>query len=82
VTNRSRFLLVHGADPKRWAARYGIEPFTAPCADCGAALTTSIPLVVGRLRGLVAPRCVCGNDRPPYCVVGLDLADIFSGGRV
>ena len=67
---REKFLLVLGSDPKRWAERFGIEPFSHPCIDCGEMLSTSLPFACDSLRGLIAPRCSCGNDRPPYCVVG------------
>lgn len=69
---RSRFLLVLGADPKRWAARFGIRPFTHPCGRCGRMLTTSIPFACGTFRGLISPQCLCGNDRPPYGIVRRD----------
>lgn len=69
--NRAKFMVVHGADPGRWAARYGIEPFTHPCR-CGLPCTTSIPFFRGRLRGLLSPTCPCGNDRTPYCAVSVD----------
>jgi hypothetical protein len=73
MLDRSAWLLVHGADPVRWAKRYGIEPFTAPCYGCDAPLTTSIPFACENLRGLVAPACGCGTDaRPPYGVVAVD----------
>lgn len=58
------FLVAHGADPKRWAARHGIEPFTVACESCGRPKTTSIPMAAadGR-RGLLAPRCACSGTR-------------------
>lgn len=67
--NRKRFLRVYGADAKRWAARHGLAPFTAPCSRCGEQLHTSVPFAAGLLRGLIAPTCTCGNARTPYCVV-------------
>jgi len=76
--DRSRFLLVLGATPAPWAERWGIEPFSHPCNECGLLLTTSVPFAVGTLRGLVAPRCVCGNERTPWCVVRAWVAgDLF-----
>jgi hypothetical protein len=71
MLNRDSFFVVHGADPKRWCARYGLEPFTIPCnARCGRDVTTSIPFVRGELRGLIAPVCECGCIDTPYCAVG------------
>lgn len=73
-------LVVHGVTVAEWTARYGVEPFTTPCSDCGAPLTASIPFVRGTLRGLIAPRCTCGNDRTPYVVVrDPKHGDLFSG---
>jgi hypothetical protein len=69
MLDRSQFLVVHGAYPKAWADRYGIEPFTQPCYNCDAPMTTSIPFACGAFRGLVAPECRCGEDFPPYCAV-------------
>jgi len=62
-------LIVHGVDPKRWCEVHGFTPFTAPCQECGLPLTTSLPMVWGKLRGMRAPVCVCGNTRTPYGVV-------------
>lgn len=69
IVDRSRILVAHGVTVEQWTERYGCEPFSHPCGDCGRELTTSIPFAYGRLRGLIAPACECGNDRPPYCVV-------------
>jgi hypothetical protein len=66
---RSRVLVIHGQDPEAWAERYGIEPFSYPCSDCGKDLTTTVPFALGELRGLFAPACSCGNEQTPYCVV-------------
>lgn len=68
---RSRWLLVHGADPLKWARRYEIEPFSHPCYYCGVVQSTTIPFAAGGLRGMVAPSHEChGQHRePPYCVV-------------
>jgi len=68
--NRSRFMIVaHGVSAKRWIQRYGLEPFTVPCTDCGALLTTSIPIAYRQLRGLITPQCSCGSSDRPYCFV-------------
>lgn len=67
--DRERFLLVFGVDGQRWAKRYGIEPASAACYHCGEELTTTLPFALGCLRGLVAPKCACGNVNTPYCVV-------------
>lgn len=74
---RATFLLVLGADPERWARRYGIAPFTHPCAGCGASCTTSIPFAAGDHRGLIAPVCACGHPTPPYALVRADGGDIL-----
>jgi hypothetical protein len=75
--DRARFILVLGADPVKWAKRWGIEPGSAPCYFCKAELTTSIPFAVDGLRGLVAPTCACGNKNTPYCVVAAKGGDIL-----
>ncbi len=69
MSRRRAWLFVHGLDPAKWARRFGIEPFAYPCSLCGALLTTSLPFLVGALRGLVAPPCACGNELTPYAVV-------------
>lgn len=62
--------------------RYGLTPFTAPCQECGERLTTTIPIAYGTLRGLRAPRCVCGNERTPYAVVRDPRhGDLLSGSK-
>ncbi len=69
--NRESYLRVFGVDPAKWARRYGLEPFTVGCKECGLAMSTTIPVARGKLRGLLAPVCECGNADTPYCVVGL-----------
>jgi hypothetical protein len=69
-----QFLYVHGYDPKRWASRFGIEPVTAPCQDCGRVMTTTLALVAGPFRGL-AIDCPCGSH-VPYCFVRA-VGDLF-----
>jgi hypothetical protein len=83
MMDRSRFLVATGVDPIRWASRFDIEPASAPCGDCGRTLTTSLPFAVGKLRGLVAPTCTCGNVLTPYCVVAAegDLLAIMTRRR-
>lgn len=66
-----------GIDCDKWAKRYGLEPFSAPCDSCGAVLKTTIPIAVGSLRGLRAPMCTCGCGRPPYCVVESRMRDLL-----
>jgi len=80
--NRSRFLFPIGTDPQRWAERYDLTPFTGPCSDCGAMLTTTLPFVNGDLAGLAAPGCECGNENTPYCMIAKPGApDILSAER-
>lgn len=74
---RATFLLVLGADPERWAKRYGIEPFTHPCIVCGESCTTSIPFAARGFRGLIAPRCACGHRTTPYALVRADGGDLI-----
>jgi len=59
----------YGLDPKQWAARHGIEPFSAPCQDCGVVQETILPMMHGPYRGL-AIDCQCGSH-VPYCLVGV-----------
>lgn len=67
--NRKHFLILYGVDPVRWARRWGLEPFTHPCSECGALLTTTLPFARDTLRGIIAPPCACGNTCTPYEVV-------------
>lgn len=71
--HRTSWLVLHNGDPERWARRHAIEPFSHPCSDCGAELMTTIPFMVrySEMRGLVAQKCVCGNEGTPYCIVGI-----------
>jgi len=68
-------LYVHGVSAERWTARYGVEPFSHPCSQCGEMLTTSLPFVQGRIHGLAAPPCKCGNDCTPYAILMEDLPE-------
>jgi hypothetical protein len=65
----SKRWLVYGISQEAWTRRFGVEPFSHPCSECGEVLTTSLPFVQGQMRGLSAPRCKCGNDHTPYAVV-------------
>ena len=84
MTRRSPPCLdVHGVTVAQWTARFGVEPFSHPCA-CGAMLTTSIPFAQGQLRGLRAPPCENGchdeRNRPPYAFVRAPQhGDLFGG---
>lgn len=69
--NRAGFLRVLNQDPKRWSSRHGVEAFTIECRFCGVDMVTSIPFAYGKLRGLIAPVCECGNDDTPYAIVGM-----------
>lgn len=69
--HRTSWLVLHNGDQERWSRRHGIERFSYPCSDCGMVLTTTIPFASGEMRGLVAPKCVCGNEGTPYCIVGI-----------
>lgn len=66
---RNNFLYVYGVSSEQWAKRFGLEPFTYPCSECGIELTTTIPFAYDQLRGLAAPTCACGNEKTPYCLV-------------
>lgn len=73
-------LYVHGTTVAEWTRRYGIEPFTYPCSECGRPCRTTIPFVQGTLRGLQSPPCECGNDRTPYAIVrDPKHGDLFTG---
>lgn len=65
------FLALLGGDPVRWARRHGIEPFTTPCDGCDSPKATTIPIARGTQRGLMAPRCGCGDPSDTYCLVGV-----------
>lgn len=69
VTGFERMKRVFGVDAESWARRHGITPYTGPCQECGRERTTSVPFADGDLRGLIAPRCECGHEGTPYCVV-------------
>lgn len=62
-------LFVHGITTAEWTRRYGVEPFSHPCSECGRVLTTTLPFAQGTLRGLEAPTCECGNERTPYAML-------------
>ena len=70
----ARFI-IYGVTAEEWTARYGIEPFSHPCSECGQMLTTTLPFVHGHIRGLQAKRCECGNERTPFSVI-LDADDV------
>lgn len=77
-------LYVYGVTVESWTRKYGVQPFSHPCAGCGTILTTSIPFAQGTLRGLEAPECVngCHNEasRPPYALVrDPKHGDLFDG---
>lgn len=80
VFNWQRFLIVHGMDAEKWAKRYDLEPFSHSCSKCGVMLTTTLPIALGQLRGLMAPRCDCGNQESPVYVVVRDprFGDLLS----
>lgn len=76
-------LTVHGVTVEQWTARYGIEPFSHPCSECGRVLTTTIPFAQGTIRGLRAPDCECGNDATPFGMVrDPAFGDLLTGGAV
>ena len=60
---------VYGVTAEEWTARYGVEPFSHPCGECGRTLTTTLPFAQGQLRGLQAPPCECGNKQTPFALV-------------
>jgi hypothetical protein len=80
VMNPARFFVVLGTGAAQWAARYNIEPFSVPCDLCGAEQSTTQPFAYQSFRGLVAPKCQCGSDSTPYCVVAAPGArDLLTG---
>lgn len=77
----THFLLIHGQDPKKWAARYGIDPCEYPCDYCKKIQKTTIPFACGQFRGLIAERCCDERQSPLYCFVrDPKYGDLFSGG--
>jgi hypothetical protein len=79
MNGKPRFL-VYGVSVAEWTKRYGVEPFSHPCYECGRVLSTSIPFVQGTLRGLQAPQCECGHPNPPYAMVrDPAYGDLFTG---
>jgi hypothetical protein len=73
-------LLIYGADPVRWANRWGLVPFSTPCLACGRLKHTSIPFVRHQMRGLMAPPCECGDPARTYCIVrDYRFGDLFGG---
>lgn len=68
--------MIHGAligttpASAKWMRKWGVEPFTAPCTECGKPLTTTLPLAhASGMRGLSAPPCACGSkETPPFCI--------------
>lgn len=76
-------LYVYGITVEAWTARYGVQPFSYPCYQCGRMCTTTIPFVQGTLRGLQAPPCECGHPYPPYAMVrDSAYGDLFTGTEV
>jgi hypothetical protein len=81
--NGEQRLTIYGVTAEDWTARYGVEPCTHPCSECGTMLTTTIPFVQGALRGLAAQTCPCGNARTPFTLVrDPRYGDLFTGGEV
>lgn len=68
MNDKPRFT-VYDVTVEQWTARFGVEPVSHPCSECGRMCTTTIPFVQGTLRGLAAPPCVCGNRKTPYAMV-------------
>lgn len=66
-------------DPIAWAARWGLRPFPVKCQKCGRDTVMNIPWASGEWRGLRSPRCVCGHEGAPYCMVrDYRVGDLFS----
>lgn len=68
---RAQFIRLVVGSSEAFERRHGLQRFIAPCQECGQPLATTQPFACGKLRGLIAPRCACGNDVTPYGVVGL-----------
>lgn len=66
---RENWVYVHGQDPVKWAKRWGIETQVVPCGGCSKPREMTVAFFSGELRGLVAPRCECDEELPPYCLV-------------
>lgn len=67
--NKQTFLLLFNEDPIFWAERFQIEAFEVNCKDCKEILKTTIPFFTKEFRGLISPKCICGNNDTPYCLV-------------
>lgn len=67
--NKQFFLLLHNEDPALWAERFQIEAFEVRCKECKEILKTTIPFFTKEFRGLISPKCTCGNNDTPYCLV-------------
>lgn len=80
IIDRDAVLVPVGVTTEQWIARYGIEPFTHPCARCRKSSTTTIPFAQGPRRGLMAPQCLCGYPTPPYCIIRA-TGDLFDECR-
>lgn len=66
-------LLIHGADPVKWAQRWGIDIPEPVMCDCGRLKRCDVPYAQGDWRGIQASPCVCGDGSvAPYCVVHRD----------
>ncbi len=79
--NPSKFLTIHGQDPKAWSAHWGLTPKESSCKGCGKPIKTTIPFAYSRYRGLKAPQCSCGDRSVFYClVVDPKHGDLFNTG--
>lgn len=68
LLNIGKALFFRGIDWRKFARRYDLEPFSAPCNGCGAMVETTLPFAHGDFRGL-AGDCPCGHRGAPYCLV-------------
>lgn len=65
------YLVIHGVDFDQWCKRHKIdlEGCEAPCYQCGVMRRPTLPIVVGRVRGVISAKCACGHDdATPYAL--------------
>lgn len=66
------YLVVYGVDFDQWCKRYKIDlkDCEGPCHQCGVLRRPTLPIVVGRIHGVISAKCACGADSiAPYAMV-------------
>lgn len=64
------YLILHNQDPAEWAKRHDLRLDLgehAKCYNCNTPRVPTLPIVLGKLRGMVSEYCACGyKSRAPY----------------